>query len=420
MSRTSARYGGAALAGSLALGFLINQTAVATETAASPIERSVIAEAIASLPSLEAPAAAPLAVTTGVVVPALTQLTIPDIGAAATSRGYALRDVLIDAAPDLAERDLAFVLQRQDGDAWVEAARGTTSGTTDVATVAAVPAGSYRVVIPAQFGMAEFVGSPFAHQPRQLTAALSHDSANGRTTVDVSPNPAAGGAYQFTLERKGDGGWQGVSSHGTSTPDGAFAFRDLPTGTYRITVPDQADSLGAVSNEVAAVSAADRQRRAAQAAAAAQAASERATSSSSSSSGASTSAPVRGASAVVDAAPVANAGGIVGTALAQVGDRYRLGGNGPSIFDCSGLTSYAYRAAGKSIPRTAASQYSASAKVANPRPGDLVFFLNGAQHVGVYIGNGKMVHAANPRRGVEVSSIHSGWYARTFTGFGRF
>ena len=123
---------------------------------------------------------------------------------------------------------------------------------------------------------------------------------------------------------------------------------------------------------------------------------------------------------MADAPSSGNTGGIVGVGLAQVGDTYRLGGNGPSVFDCSGLTSYAYRQNGISIPRTASAQYRAATKVSNPRPGDLVFFLNGAQHVGIYIGNGKMVHAANPRRGVEVSSINSGWYARTFTGFGRF
>ena len=408
LSRSGLRYGGAALAGTFALGLLINQSAVATTGMATPLEESVIGQALASLPDpLAAQSEVPQAITTAVVVPALTHLTIPDLGAAATSQGYALRDVLINADPDFSDRDLAFVLQRQQAGAWVEAATGRTTGADDVATVAAMPAGTYRVVIPAQFGMAEFVGQPFAHQPRQLTAALAFDAGNVRTTVDVSPDPS--GSYQFMLQRKNGGVWQDVSSHTTSTPDGGFAFTNIPSGTYRIAVPDQADALGTASNEVTVISRADQQRQAAEAAArrAATAAPSPSPASSSSS------------RTYTDAAPVANAGGIVGTALAQVGDRYVRGGNGPSVFDCSGLTSYSYRAAGIAIPRTAAAQWAASTKVSNPRPGDLVFF-NGAGHVGVYIGNGKMVHAANPSRPVEVSSISAGWYGRTFMGFGRF
>ncbi len=420
MSRTHLRYGGAALVGTLALGFAINQSAVATTGFATPLDESVIDRALASLPDPASQADVPQAVTAGVTVPALTHLSIPNLGAAVTAQGYALRDLLVDASPDLADRDLAFVVQRLDGENWVDAASGTTAGADDLATVANMPAGTYRVVVPAQFGMAEFVGSPMEHQPRQLTAGLSYNSADYVTTVDVSPDPS--GAYQFTLQRKSGSTWQDVQTLSTSSPDGGYGFTSIPSGTYRIVVPDQADALGATSTEVTVVSRADAERAAAEAAAAAAAAAAP-----SSSSG--TRAPASGtapapAPAPVPApsysdAPAGNTGGVVGTALAQVGDRYVLGGNGPDIFDCSGLTSYAYRSAGISIPRTAAAQWAASSRVSNPRPGDLVFFNNGG-HVGLYLGNGQMVHAANPSRPVEVVSISGGWYGRTFMGFGRF
>jgi cell wall-associated NlpC family hydrolase len=424
VSRTHLRYGSAALVGTLALGFAINQSAVATTGLATPLDESVIDRALASLPDTASRADAPQAITTGVVVPALTHLSIPNLGAAVTAQGYALRDLLVDATPDLADRDLAFVVQRLDGENWVEAASGTTAGADDLATVANMPAGTYRVVIPAQFGMAEFVGSPMEHQPRQLTAGLSYNSADYVTTVDISPDPS--GAYQFTLQRKSGSTWQDVETLSTSSPDGGYGFTSIPSGTYRIVVPDQADALGATSNEVTVVSRADAERAAAEAAAEAAAAAARAAAPAPSSSSGSRApapspapAPAPAPAPSYSDAPAGNTGGIVGTALAQVGDRYVRGGNGPDVFDCSGLTSYAYRSAGISIPRTASAQWAASARVSNPRPGDLVFF-NSAGHVGIYLGNGQMVHAANPSRPVEVVSINAGWYGRTFMGFGRF
>lgn len=99
----------------------------------------------------------------------------------------------------------------------------------------------------------------------------------------------------------------------------------------------------------------------------------------------------------------------VNFALAQVGDAYAWGGNGPNAWDCSGLTSAAYKAAGISIPRTSYSQFTVGTPVtlANLRPGDLVFYYSGISHVGIYLGNGRMVHAANTRRGVVTDSVTS-------------
>jgi cell wall-associated NlpC family hydrolase len=77
---------------------------------------------------------------------------------------------------------------------------------------------------------------------------------------------------------------------------------------------------------------------------------------------------------------------------------------------------------GRSLPHYSKAQYRVTKRVAraNLRPGDLVFFFKrGAHHVGVYIGHGKMVGAANPRKGVRIDSVFSGWYGARYTGAGR-
>lgn len=99
----------------------------------------------------------------------------------------------------------------------------------------------------------------------------------------------------------------------------------------------------------------------------------------------------------------------VSFATAQVGKAYAWGGNGPNAYDCSGLTTAAYKAAGIAIPRTSYSQFTVGTAVtlANLRPGDLVFYYSGISHVGIYIGNGRIVHATNPTRGVVTDSVTS-------------
>jgi hypothetical protein len=100
-------------------------------------------------------------------------------------------------------------------------------------------------------------------------------------------------------------------------------------------------------------------------------------------------------------------------ALAQLGDPYRWGATGPESFDCSGLTSSAYRAAGVGIPRVSRAQWGAGphVAVANLLPGDLVFYADNPadpatiHHVGLYIGNGLMVHAPHTGDVVRVASI---------------
>lgn len=112
----------------------------------------------------------------------------------------------------------------------------------------------------------------------------------------------------------------------------------------------------------------------------------------------------------------------VSYALAQVGERYVAAGAGPSSWDCSGLTMVAWRQAGVSLPHYSYSQYSSTKRIplSEAQPGDLVFYFGGGvHHVGLYIGGGKMVHAANPSSGVLVTDILGPWYENYFSGIGR-
>jgi len=94
-------------------------------------------------------------------------------------------------------------------------------------------------------------------------------------------------------------------------------------------------------------------------------------------------------------------------ALSKVGKPYRWGASGPNAFDCSGLVKWSFAQAGKSLPRTSRAQASAGTPVskANLQPGDLVFFYKPISHVGIYIGNGKIVHASRKGQPVKVSDM---------------
>lgn len=96
-------------------------------------------------------------------------------------------------------------------------------------------------------------------------------------------------------------------------------------------------------------------------------------------------------------------------ALAQVGDAYVYGAMGENAFDCSGLTMRAWAQAGVSLPHSSSAQFSSGPRVSasDLRPGDLVFYYSPISHVGIYIGNGLIVHAANPGTGVAVAGLHS-------------
>lgn len=97
----------------------------------------------------------------------------------------------------------------------------------------------------------------------------------------------------------------------------------------------------------------------------------------------------------------------VDTAMDQRGKPYEWGGAGPDSYDCSGLTQYAYRAAGIELPHSSRQQSTMGEPVARTelRPGDLVFFYDPVGHVGVYIGDGQMVHAPTDGDVVKVSNV---------------
>jgi cell wall-associated NlpC family hydrolase len=101
----------------------------------------------------------------------------------------------------------------------------------------------------------------------------------------------------------------------------------------------------------------------------------------------------------------------IDTAMAQRGKPYVWAAGGPGSFDCSGLTSYAYRAAGISLPHSSLSQSRMGQAVSRDQlqPGDLVFFYSPVSHVGIYIGNGQMVHAPTSGDVVKVAPLMSGF-----------
>lgn len=114
---------------------------------------------------------------------------------------------------------------------------------------------------------------------------------------------------------------------------------------------------------------------------------------------------------------------LVRLALSKRGSRYVSGAAGPNVFDCSGFVMWVYKhAIGKSLPHYSGSQMAMAQRVSlsNLKPGDLLFFgPGGSQHVSMYIGKGRMIHATNPSSGVHTDSIHMGYYTARFAGAGR-
>ncbi len=97
----------------------------------------------------------------------------------------------------------------------------------------------------------------------------------------------------------------------------------------------------------------------------------------------------------------------VSYAYAALGKPYVWGATGPHGYDCSGLTQAAWRAAGVALPRTTYTQINAGRRVTRDQlaPGDLVFFYSGVSHVGLYIGDGRIIHAPRPGAPVRVASV---------------
>ncbi|MET0765779.1 MAG: C40 family peptidase [Blastococcus sp.] len=111
---------------------------------------------------------------------------------------------------------------------------------------------------------------------------------------------------------------------------------------------------------------------------------------------------------------VANSGAAqiaIDRAMAQRGKPYVWAAGGPGSFDCSGLTAYAFAAAGISLPHSSRMQSQMGQAVSRDalQPGDLVFFYSPVSHVGIYIGNGQMVHAPSSGDVVKVAPLMSGF-----------
>ena len=133
--------------------------------------------------------------------------------------------------------------------------------------------------------------------------------------------------------------------------------------------------------------------------------------------------------AAVPVAPQSNTQLSLGDAVAElamrmVGAQYRYGGANPNEgFDCSGLVFYTYTQTGFSVPRTSQELFRAARKIPldNAGAGDLMFFQDQAKlsHVGIYLGDGKFVHAPAAGQRVAVASIESPYYQQHLVAVGR-
>ncbi len=111
----------------------------------------------------------------------------------------------------------------------------------------------------------------------------------------------------------------------------------------------------------------------------------------------------------------------------QLNIPYVWGGTKPSSgFDCSGLVQYSYKVNKLTLPRTASQQYASTKRIPTnqARKGDLVFFKNtgkrrGITHVGIYLGNGKFIHAPRKGKTVEITKVEDKFWNKHLAGFGR-
>jgi cell wall-associated NlpC family hydrolase len=106
--------------------------------------------------------------------------------------------------------------------------------------------------------------------------------------------------------------------------------------------------------------------------------------------------------------PSPGAAAAIAEARRQIGKPYRYGGSGPDSFDCSGLTAWAWRAGGRSLPHSSGAQYASLPKVnsAEARPGDIFAFGSPIHHVGLYIGGGQMIEASQTGTPVRYAAAY--------------
>jgi len=137
--------------------------------------------------------------------------------------------------------------------------------------------------------------------------------------------------------------------------------------------------------------------------------------------------PTHPATAASSPSALADQGAVIAAVAASlVGTPYHFGGADATGFDCSGLALYVHQRAGIAIPRTAAAQQRAARPVslAELAPGDLVFFRIRARraidHVGIYAGAGRFIHAPRAGQTVTYADLTQGFYARRLRSAGRF
>jgi cell wall-associated NlpC family hydrolase len=108
---------------------------------------------------------------------------------------------------------------------------------------------------------------------------------------------------------------------------------------------------------------------------------------------------------------------VVDLAMKHIGTPYRWGSAGPSGFDCSGFVMYVNAQVGVVLPHNAAMQYQYGTPVPRERlePGDLVFF-DGLRHNGIYVGQGRFIHARQTGRRVGVAALDEDWYRTRWVG----
>jgi cell wall-associated NlpC family hydrolase len=117
---------------------------------------------------------------------------------------------------------------------------------------------------------------------------------------------------------------------------------------------------------------------------------------------------------------------VVKEAITLIGKPYKPSGTSPREgFDCSGLAFYSYLKIGKLLPRSSKEQYQSAHKVKKIKPGDLVFFItkirgNHIDHVGIYIGEQKFIHAPGKGRSVETASLTETYWKKRYKGAGSY
>ncbi|MDD5406377.1 MAG: NlpC/P60 family protein [Sulfurovaceae bacterium] len=112
----------------------------------------------------------------------------------------------------------------------------------------------------------------------------------------------------------------------------------------------------------------------------------------------------------------------------MLGHRYVWGATGPKTFDCSGFTSFLYRTKGIELPRRAVEQFHKGIAIARAelQKGDLIFFdtsrneREGVNHVGMYIGDNKFIHASSAKHMVVITSLEHPFYSARFMGARRY